>query len=214
MPKRNAWACMETIERQAPRQLSFFSDRLPHRPYCTDDLGCGLRVLPLQVAMEKKYIQYNQPAIINWLVFDIDRPYSPDAEWAIIAPPNIIARNPANGHAHLFYGIAAGVCKTSAARHAPLKLLSAINESYRHALGADTGFTELICKNPLNAFWGSAPKPAEFVHRGDGKHLFVAAFICCHFSAKLRHKNVHEKHRRNACSYGNRARQVFRHTDF
>lgn len=136
------------------RQLSLFSDRLPYRPYCADDLQFGLKILPLQAALEKKYIQYNTPATINWLAFDIDRVYhGHENEWAIVAPPNIIVRNPANGHAHLLYGIAAGVSKTSASRSAPLRLLAAINESYRHALRADTGFTELICKNPLHTHW-------------------------------------------------------------
>ena len=136
------------------QQLSLFSERLPYRPYCSDDLGAGLRVLPLQAALEKKFIQYNPPAIINWMAFDIDRVYlGHENEWRIVAPPNIVVRNPANGHAHLLYGIAAGVSKTSASKAAPLRLLAAINESYRHILGGDVGFTELICRNPLHSHW-------------------------------------------------------------
>lgn len=135
-------------------QLSLFSDRLPYRPYCTDDLSGGLRVLPLQAALERRYIQYNPPAMINWLVFDIDRPYPGfENEWRQVAPPNFVVRNPKNGHAHLFYGMAAGVSKTSASRSAPLRLLAAINEAYRHELDADVGFTELVCKNPLHTHW-------------------------------------------------------------
>lgn len=134
-------------------QLDLFKNRIPHRPYCTDDLSHGVRVSHAQVALEKKYIQYNPPATINWLAYDIDRVYAPEAEWAIIAPPNIIVRNPVNGHAHVLYGIAAGVTKTDAARAAPLRLLSAINESYRHALGGDTSFAELLCKNPMSSHW-------------------------------------------------------------
>lgn len=144
---------METLDLK-DRQLSLFRERLPYRPYCTDELSAGLRVLPAQVALEKRYIQYNPPAMINWLVFDVDRPYPGfENEWRLIAPPNIVVRNPANGHAHLFYGMACGVSKTSASRSAPLRLLAAINEAYRHALDADVGFTELICKNPLHAHW-------------------------------------------------------------
>ena len=134
-------------------QLDLFRNRIPHRPYCTDDLSHGIRVRNAQTALEKKYVQYNPPATVNWLAYDIDRVYVPDAEWAIIAPPNIIVRNPANGHAHVLYGIAAGVAKTNAARAAPLRLLSAINESYRHALGADTSFAELLCQNPMSSHW-------------------------------------------------------------
>lgn len=134
-------------------QLALFASRAPRRPYATDTLSAGLRVMPAIAALERRYIQYNPPAFINWLAFDVDRPFSLDAEWAVVAPPNIICRNPGNGHAHLLFGIAAPVCTTSAARIAPLRLLAAINESYRHALDADIGFAELICKNPLHPHW-------------------------------------------------------------
>ena len=136
-----------------PQQLSLFRQRLPYRPYCTDDLSAGLRIRPALTALEKRYVQYNPPSIINWLAFDIDRPYAPGADWSMVAPPNIVVRNRENGHAHLLYGIAAGVSKTSASRPGPLRLLAAINEGFRHALEADVGFTELICKNPLHAHW-------------------------------------------------------------
>lgn len=145
---------MSTSTPLEPCQLSLFSERLPHRPYCTDDLSTGLRVLPLQAALERRYIQYNPPAMINWLVFDVDRAYPGfDAEWRNLAPPNLVAINPVNQHAHLFYGIAAGVSRTSASRQGPLRLLAAINEAYRHGLDADVQFRELICKNPLNPHW-------------------------------------------------------------
>jgi hypothetical protein len=135
-------------------QLQLFADSVPRRPYCTDDLSSGLSIRPAIDALEKKYIQYNGPAIVRWLVFDVDRAFSSyDDDWRIIAPPNLIIRNPVNSHAHVAYGLAAGVCKTDAARQAPLRLLSAINEGFRHALDADAGFAQLICKNPLNAHW-------------------------------------------------------------
>lgn len=134
-------------------QLSLFADRLPRRPYATDSLPSGLRIMPAVAALEKRYLQYNPPATINWLAFDIDRVYSLDAEWGIVAPPNLVVRNPANGHAHLLFGLAHGVTRTSAGRAGPLRLLSAISEAYRHALKADTGFAELICKNPLHRHW-------------------------------------------------------------
>jgi len=137
-----------------PRQLSLFSERLPHRPYCADDLAYGLKILPAQAALEKRYIQYNPPAMIHWLAYDIDRPYVGfDTEWRVLAPPNIVVISPTTQHAHYLYGIAAGVSTTSASRDKPRRLLSAIDEGYRHALDADPGFTRLICKNPLNDHW-------------------------------------------------------------
>lgn len=139
---------------QRGQQLQLFADSLPRRPYCTDDLSAGLAIRPAIDALEKRYIQYNGPALVRWLVFDVDRAFSShDDDWRIIAPPNLIMRNRENAHAHVAYGLAAGVCKTDAARQAPLRLLSAINEGFRHALDADAGFAQLICKNPMNAHW-------------------------------------------------------------
>jgi len=137
-----------------PQQLSLFSQNLPRRPYCTDDLGFGLKILPAQAALEKRYIQYNPPAMIHWLAYDIDRPYTGlDTDWRVLAPPNIVVISPESKHAHYLYGIAAGVSTTSASREGPRRLLCAIDEGYRHALDADPGFTRLICKNPLHSHW-------------------------------------------------------------
>lgn len=143
-------------ELEAAQQLSLFSERLPYRPYCSDDLGTGLRVLPVQAALEKRYIQYNPPAIINWLAFDVDRRYIGfENEWHMLPPPNIAVITPESGRYHCLYGIAAGVSTTSASRDKPRRLLAAIYEGYRHALDADPGFAQLICKNPLHPHWST-----------------------------------------------------------
>ena len=134
-------------------QLSLFADRLPHRPYATNSLPAGLRVMPARMALEKRYVQYNGPATINWLAFDIDRAYVPESEWHQMPAANIVVRNPENGHCHVLYGLGHGVTKTSAGRAGPLRLVSAVSEAFRHALGADTGFAELICKNPIHPHW-------------------------------------------------------------
>lgn len=145
---------MELVSPTKHGQLSLFTERLPHRPYCTDDLSAGLAIRPLQTALERRYIQYNPPAMINWLVYDIDRPYPGfESEWRMVAPPNIVVINPRNQHSHYLYGIAAGVSTTSASREKPRRLLSAIDEAYCHDLDADRGFARLICKNPLSAAW-------------------------------------------------------------
>lgn len=43
------------------QQLSFFEDRLPHRPYCTEDLQYGVRIRPLKAALKLPYLQINPP---------------------------------------------------------------------------------------------------------------------------------------------------------
>ena len=54
-----------------------------HSDRTAPTIAAGLRVLPLQAALERRYIQYNPPAIINWLAFDIDRPYVNAMEWPL-----------------------------------------------------------------------------------------------------------------------------------
>lgn len=147
---------MSTLTAEQPQQLSLFSERLPYKPYCSDDLGMGLRIRPAQTALEKRYIQYNPPAIIYWLAFDIDRRYIGfENEWRMVPPPNMAIISPESGRYHCLYGIAAGVSTTSASREKPMRLLAAIYEGYRHALDADPGFAQLICKNPLHPHWNT-----------------------------------------------------------
>lgn len=142
------------VDLETSPQLSLFSGTLPRRPYCTDNPAYGLKILPAQAALEKRYIQYNPPALISWLAYDIDRPYAGfGQEWESVAPPNIVVVSPESGHAHYLYGIAAGVSTTSASREKPRRLLAAIDEGYREALQADRSFSQLICKNPLNEHW-------------------------------------------------------------
>lgn len=143
------------LERPAgQRQLDFFTKDLPLRPYCSDNLENGLVIRPAIEAVTKKYLQYNPPAKIHWLVFDIDRAFSRfDLDGMVLAHPNILVRNPRNQHAHALYGLVAPVARTEQAHIKPLKYLAAINEGYRHALQADVGFKQLICKNPLSDAW-------------------------------------------------------------
>ncbi|MCV5889293.1 replication initiation protein, partial [Escherichia coli] len=47
-------------------------EKLPHKPYCTDDLGVTY-IRPKSTAIKKKYLQVNQPKLVTYLVFDIDR---------------------------------------------------------------------------------------------------------------------------------------------
>ena len=136
----------------ADQQLDLFASRLSRRPYCTDNLADGLRILPAIQALERRYIQCNQPATIHWLPFDIDRAYF-QGDWRTKAVPNIIVRNPVNSHAHLLYGLVTPVTRTSAGRTAPLRYLANIAEAMRHELDADPGYGGLIVKNPLNRHW-------------------------------------------------------------
>ena len=67
--------------------------------------------------------------------------------------PNRLVINQKNGHAHALYFLAAGVCRTSAARLKPLRYLSALEGALCRQLDADPSFAGLVTKNPVHDSW-------------------------------------------------------------
>jgi hypothetical protein len=134
--------------------LDLFAARLPHRPYCSDDLAAGLHVRGRELAQRSRYIQPNPPASVGWLVFDLDRAGAAFAwESANLPPPTIAATNPANAHAHLLYGLSTPVVRTDLGRQGPLRFLAAVQGAMTDALRADRAYAMHVCKNPLHPHW-------------------------------------------------------------
>ena len=131
-----------------------FYENLPHKPYCSDDLGHGVIIRPKKTAIQKPYIQHNPPCLITSLVFDIDRSDAYFA-WsdANLPTPTWIAKNRQNNHAHVGYMLATPVCTTHRARQNVIEYLAKIEQAYSLALGADRGYTGLITKNPCHGAW-------------------------------------------------------------
>ena len=133
---------------------SIFYQNLPHKPYCTDELGAGLIIRQKKTAIQMPYIQHNPPCFISSLVFDVD---TSDAyfSWfdANLPPPTWIAKNSQNGHAHIGYMLLAPVCTTHRAKQNVIQYLAKIEQAYSLALGADRGYTGLITKNPCHGTW-------------------------------------------------------------
>lgn len=138
----------------APDFSARFYESLPLKPYCSDDLGHGVIIRPKRTAIQKQYIQHNPPCLVSSLVFDIDRS---DAyfSWsdANLPPPNWIAKNRLNGHAHIGYMLSAPVCTTHRAKQNVIEYLAKIEQAYSLALGADRGYSGLITKNPCHGTW-------------------------------------------------------------
>lgn len=135
-------------------QLDLFAARLPHRPYCTDELGSGLSIRGKEVALQKRYVQANPPATVGYLVFDVDREGAAFAwEQYNLPPPSWAAVNPANGHAHLAYAVQTPIVRTDAARLPPLRFMAAIQDAMTVQLKADPGYAMFITKNPLSPAW-------------------------------------------------------------
>lgn len=141
-------------QQQQPHQLQLFRDRLPAKPYHTDDLRTGLHIRSADRAALARYIQPNGPTHRHWLVYDIDRPGAA-LDWSDrnCPPPTITAMNPANGHAHLIYGLETAVRTAPDAKSDPLRYAGAVDCALQLALGADPAYSGLICKNPLNPHW-------------------------------------------------------------
>ena len=137
------------------QQDLFLQNRIPKKPYCTDDLLTGIRPRSYLHAIKHRYIQVNPPHLRVFMLFDIDREGGalawednglPMPAWATI--------NRENRHAHLAYALAAPVLTADfGGRQAALRYLAAIEAAYRAKLGGDDGFASLITKNPVHPHW-------------------------------------------------------------
>lgn len=134
--------------------LDFFEEKLPLKPYHTDDLTLGLQIRKKSEALKSRYIQQDGPTHKYWFVFDLDRPDAAMHWDNVGAPaPNIVAVNPSNGHAHLLYALETPVRTTPNGSLKALKYAAAVEAGLCAKLGADRGYSGLICKNPLHTHW-------------------------------------------------------------
>ena len=135
-------------------QLKQFKDRLPKKPYYTDDLSSGLRIADVARAIEARFIQPNPPNWRYYFIFDVDRPGAA-IDWydLRVPPPTFTIANPWNGHAHLAYGVASSIITAPYGNDAPLRYAAAIEAKLRDNLDADIGYSGLVCKNPLHGHW-------------------------------------------------------------
>ena len=157
-------------------QADEFVERLPLRPYCSDDPAQGLLIRPQATALAYRHIQHNPPPHVSCLVFDVDRkPHEQHwregyHEWRErgLPAPHWISINPENGNYHLGYLLASPVARTSAAKLKPLRYLAAIEHVLARRLGADMGYVGLITKNPVHRDWWTtwhnhAPYPLDYL---------------------------------------------------
>ena len=134
--------------------LPVFRERLPVRPYCTDELRAGLQIRGAAQAALRRYVQPNGPTHCYWLAFDVDRPAAAlDWDERHAPPPNIVVENTGNGHAHLLYGLVVAVRTAPDGRVAPLRYAAAVEGSLMRLLGADAGFAGLVVQNPCHTAW-------------------------------------------------------------
>lgn len=133
----------------------FLQGRIPRKPYCTDDLSCGIRPRSYKTAITRRYIQVNPPHLRTFLLFDLDYAGAALAwEDNNLPMPAWAAINRENTHAHLAYALSAPVLTADfGGRQAALRYLAAVEAAYRAKLGGDDGFSGLITKNPVHPHW-------------------------------------------------------------
>ena len=97
-------------------QLADFFNNLAYKPYCADDLLYGLQIRPKKTAINMQYIQGNQPCMIHYFFFDIDRAEAVMA-WhdANLPMPYWTAQTLKNGHAHICYKLEIPLCTSELA---------------------------------------------------------------------------------------------------
>mgnify|MGYP000465573074 FL=1 len=133
----------------------FLQERIPHKPYCTDDLTAGIRPRSYAYAIKRRYIQVNPPHLRTFLLFDLDYAGAALAwEDNNLPMPAWAAINRENTHAHIAYALSAPVLTADfGGRQAALRYLAAVEAAYRAKLGGDDGFSGLITKNPVHPHW-------------------------------------------------------------
>lgn len=133
----------------------FLQERLPLKPYCTDDLTAGIRPRSYAHAIKRRYVQVNPPHLRVFLLFDLDYAGAGLAwEDTMLPMPAWAAVNRENGHAHLAYALSAPVLTADyGGRQTALRYLAAVEAAYREKLKGDDGFSGLITKNPVHPFW-------------------------------------------------------------
>jgi hypothetical protein len=153
--------------------LLHFWANLPPKPYCSDDLR-RLNIRPAKTALKYAYIQPNDPYNTRWVVFDMDLGEKSffQFEDKMTATPNLIVQNPENLNCHYLYLLKTPVWVKNTGKQAPQAYLNAIKWAMTRQLGADTCYSGLICKNPLNGQWRTSELYTHPYSLDDlGKHL-------------------------------------------
>ena len=134
-------------------QLELFKEHLPWHGFGSDRKGSA-HMYTADVLIQKALVQANPKHDIFWVIYDLDHEQSM-LEWQDrnCPPPNIIAINPDNGHAHLYYGLEKPVHNNYESSQKALRYLASIDLALTEKLGADPGYSRLLSKNPTHPNW-------------------------------------------------------------
>ncbi|MFO3796104.1 MAG: replication initiation protein [Anaerolineales bacterium] len=137
-----------------PKILGDFTHHLPIRPYYWDDLTGKARWSNQQLALASSRIQFNPKHAWYWMVVDVDHPMAALAWEDCDLPPTLIIQNIAGrlGHAHLLYRLVRPVIVAKGKEGAKaVRLYGRVRRGLTAAIGGDKGYSNFMCKNPINA---------------------------------------------------------------
>jgi hypothetical protein len=124
------------------------TERIPIKPYCTNNFKDGLKIRPREMALKYKYLQLNAPFHFSFMLFDLDFPESAFAfEKHWLPYPTFIVINKQNGHSHYIYALQLPVI-FGRGNDKPKHYFMAIEHTYRTLLNADPAYSGLTAKNP------------------------------------------------------------------
>jgi hypothetical protein len=105
--------------------------------------------------MKYAYIQPNDPYNTRWVVFDMDLGADSFHQFEDkgTATPNLIVQNPENLNCHYLFLLKNPVWTKNTGKQAPQAYLNAVKIAMTRQLNADSRYSGLICKNPLNGQW-------------------------------------------------------------
>jgi Replicase family/Primase C terminal 1 (PriCT-1) len=138
-----------------PWQQAFVAT-LPAYMDCAGDFRLGTFKRERDLALNFPHIQFNSPTRKVWLPFYVDREDAETAhERAGVAVPNLIIKNPENGHAHLAYQLIEPVTYYVRSRQTSVEYLADIQRGMIRRLDADKAFAGHLLKNPLSERWNT-----------------------------------------------------------
>lgn len=125
----------------------------PYLPRCSDNKTAA-RVRPRDYAIRYPYMQVNRQNMVSWLIFDLDHSNTLIWEDENFPAPNLVVRNRANGHAHLYYAIVP-VCTSENANTKPIQYMKAVYEAMALRLNADPSYSGPVAKTPGHPWWST-----------------------------------------------------------
>jgi hypothetical protein len=155
--------------------LRFFEDgsalnriliEAPYMARCSDD-KTATRIRPREYALRYPYMQINRAGMVSWLIFDLDHANALIWDEAGVPAPNLIVRNRASGHSHLYYAIPS-VCTTESARAKPIQYMKAVYTALASRLNADPDYNSgPVAKTPGHPWWNTTELHSHVYELGE-----------------------------------------------